>query len=65
MKPYYAESQSGVRTEQFETMAEAIAAGQEAMLAPFTVYQLMPQPVGQRLANTDGTQLGRMKNDQG
>lgn len=51
-KPYFStNSDNSARTEAFATLDEAIKAACLMELAPFVVYQLLAQPVAQRLTN--------------
>lgn len=63
---FYARGFDGTETPLFHTLQEAIAVAEQAEMAPFTVYQLIPHPVTMRATNTAGEKLGRQfveKND--
>lgn len=49
-KPYICESEQHGR---YATVEEAISAACEMKLAPFVIYQMIAQPIAQRLTNMD------------
>jgi hypothetical protein len=44
-KPYFCRSQTGAETECYPTVEEAIQAGEQKNFYPFTVCQIVIQPV--------------------
>lgn len=56
-RPYFCDSELNGRTENFETMDEAVKAACEQKLAPFIIYKILAQPVGMRLSNMDMRQV--------
>lgn len=53
-KPYVCVDQKGQFTEFYATYAEAEDAACALGMAPFTVMELRPHPVGQRLTSKQG-----------
>jgi hypothetical protein len=56
-RPYFCDSELKGRTDNFPTMEEAVRAACEQHLAPFVIYKIMAQPIGQRLSNMDMPQV--------